>query len=111
MAKSFKHEHAGVTYRGSRDDEAIVTGSVTMGDKKWTLKGHPKINSTLGSYKHGDEIQIVVWNTNGTTFEKPRVQFNQDGTRKVHAWDTLEIFFPPEVWHSLVKKYIEAIKE
>lgn len=111
MAEKFNKKHAGVTYIGSRDDEAIVTGSITMGDNKWTLKGHPKINKTEGSYKHGDEIQITVWNKAGTTFEKPRVQFNQDGSKKVHAWDTVEIFFPPEVWHSLIREYIKAIKK
>lgn len=110
-AKKFRREHNGVVYLGSRDDEAIATGSVTMGDKKWTLKGHPKINKTKGSYKHGDEVQIVLWNTKGTTFEKDRVRFNQDGSPKEHAWDTLEVFFPPEVWHELIKEYIKVLQE
>lgn len=111
MARGFRKEHAGVTYLGSRDDESIVTGSITNGDKKWTIKGHPKINKTEGSYKHGGEVQITIWNKLGATFEKPRVQYNQDGSPKVHLWETVEIFFPPQVWHSLIREYLREVNK
>ena len=103
-AKKFTSHHNGVIYIGSKDDTAIVTGSVTKGDKKWTLKGHPVINKTEGSYKHGNEVQIILWNKANSTYEQPRVKYAE-------KWDRLEIFFPPEVWHDLIKQYYQAIKK
>lgn len=109
--KPFERPHNGVKYIGVEDRDRTVIGSITMGSKKLTLTGYPKINRTQGSYKHGDEIQITVWNKAGTTFEKPRVQFEQDGTPKKHKWETVEIFFPPEVWHDLIRQYYNQLKE
>lgn len=111
-ARQFRFTHNDVTYIGSRDDEAFVVGSITMGEKKWTLKGHPKINKPVAKWlKHGDEVQITIWNVKGTTYEKPRVRFNPDGTPKEHKWDTVEIFFTPEVWNDLMREYYKAIKD
>lgn len=101
--KRFQKEHNGVTYIGVRDDDRTVTGSITNGDKKWTLKGFPKINRTEGSYKHGREIQITLWNKAGTTIEQDRVEYAKG------RWDTLEIFFPPEVLHDLFYEYFSHI--
>ena len=110
-ATSFKKEHAGVTYIGARDDTNKVVGSITKGGVKWTLAGFPKINRTIGSYKHGDEVQITIWAKIGSTTEKPRVQFEPDGAPKVHKWDTVEIFFTEEVWNELLRVYGEVEDE
>lgn len=109
--KRFKRQHNGVEYLGVEDRLRTVVGSITKGDKKWTLTGFPKINKTNGSYKHGDEIQITIWNKAGTTYEKDRVRYELDGRPKLHAWDTVEIFFSPEVWHELIKEYYRYINE
>lgn len=101
MVKPFKKEHNGVTYNGVRDDEALVEGSITRGNKKWILRGHPKINRIDGSYKWGDQVQITIWNTAGSTTEQDRVGY-------ATSWDTVEIFFPPELWKQLFDEYMKA---
>ena len=98
----FKREHNGVVYIGSEDRQRKVVGSITRGKKKWTLMGFPKINRTIGSYKHGDEVQITIWNVGGKTTERDRVRYAVN-------WDTVEIFFPPDIWHELVKEYYDHI--
>lgn len=102
--KTFELEHHGVIYQGSRDNDRLVVGSITKGNKKWTLSGYPKINRTKGSYKHGDEVQITIWNKAGNTTEKDRVVYATD-------WDTVELFFPPDVWKELFEVYNKYIEE
>ena len=102
--KRFTRKHNDVRYFGTEDRQNKVTGSITKGDKKWTLTGFPKINRTYGSYKHGNEVQIIIWNRAGTTFEKDRVPYAKN-------WDTVEIFFSPELWLELVREYFKYIKE
>jgi hypothetical protein len=114
MLSRFKRTHNGVTYVGVRDDVNKVTGSITKGDKKWTIAGYPKINRTLGSYKHGDEVQITIWNKAGTTHEKDRVRFELDGSLKKHSWDTVEVFFAPGQLEEMMyefNKYMEELNE
>lgn len=103
MVKTFTKDHNGVNYFGVRDDVRLVTGSITKDGKKWILSGHPKINRTKGSYKFGDEIQITIWNSAGTTIEKPRVSYATN-------WDTIEIYFPPDLWKELVETYAKLEK-
>jgi hypothetical protein len=98
MVEPMHSTHNGVGYTGVEDKTAIVTGSVVKGKRKWLLKGHPVINRTAGSYKHGDEVQIVVWNKPGSTIEKARVLNAR--------WDRLEIFFPVELWDEMIKEYV-----
>ena len=107
----FKREHNGVIYHGVLDNQRYVTGSITMGNKKLTLTGHPKINKTEGSYKHGEEVQITIWNKAGTTYEKNRVRYESNGLPKVHKYDTVEIFFDPEVWQDLIAEYVFYMNE
>lgn len=107
----YGREHNGVDFAGVEDRQRTVVGSITMGNKKWTLTGFPKIQTMKGSYKHGDEIQIAIWNKLGTTFEKDRVRFEPNGDPKVHKWDTVEVFFKADVWHDLIREYIKFYKE
>jgi len=100
----FTRDHNGVHYAGVESRDEMVVGSITKGDKKWTLKGFPKINRTIGSYKHGDEVQITIWNKAGTSSEKKRVIY-------ADKWDTVEVFFSLEVWHNLIREYVKYCKE
>lgn len=95
--KKYRRQHNGVTYTIVEDKDSQAVGSVTLGNKKWTLKGTPVIEVTKGSYKHGDEVQIIIWNKAGSTTERARVKYAED-------WDRCEIFFPKEVWQAMIKE-------
>jgi hypothetical protein len=95
----------GVKYYGVQDTEARVRGVITNGDRKWELTGVPKINTPRAEWlKHGNEVQITIWAKIGSTIEKPRTNY-------ATQWDTVEVFFTPEVWHELVTEYYKYMRE
>lgn len=103
--------HNGVTYKMIVDHDRTAIGSITYGEKKYELKGKPEIKRTLGSYKHGDEIQVAIFAKAGTTIERPRVQFEPNGDPKKHPYDRIEIFFNIDLFEDLVREYAKIKRE
>ena len=104
MVKRFTRSHNGVSYHGVEDRQNTVEGSITKGNKKWVLRGFPKINRITNSYKYGHQVQITIWNKAGSSFEKDRVPYATE-------WDTIEVFFTPEQWLDLIREYFRYIRE
>lgn len=102
--KRFTREHNGVNYYGVEDRERMVTGIITKGDKKWELRGYPKINKTKGSYKYDKEIQITIWNKAGSTKEKKQTKYAKN-------WDTVEVFLKPKHFWQLMVGFFKYFKE
>jgi len=98
MIQSLQDSHKGVTY--TKIESTIpVEGSLGFDTTKYVIKGTPSIETMERSYKYGDQIQLTVYNKQGTVQKRPRTLY-------AGTYDRLEIFFSKKDFIELCKKFL-----
>ena len=96
MTHGKKDSHNGVTYT-KIESTVPVEGSLGFGTNKYVIRGIPAIETMEHSYKFGDQIQLTVYNKQGTVKKQPRTWY-------AGTYDRLEIFFDKAEFIEMCKK-------
>ena len=96
MIRTTKDTHHGVTY--SKIESTIpVEGSLGFGTNKYVIAGIPAIEIMEHAYKFPDQIQITVYNKQGSVRQQMRTFY-------AGTYDRLEIFFDKAEFIEMCKK-------
>lgn len=99
---NFKNNHNGISYDGVKlvnPIEATFTHGI---NQKWVLEGTISLERMTGSWKFGDQLQIVVYGN------KIRQQVRVSNNK---GYERIEIALPLNIGKELLSNMVNILKE
>lgn len=97
-----KRYYKGVEIHELATSQVPVEATVAYGNKRLVFRGLCTVDKTQGSWKFGEQIQLVLW-----TKEKVKVENRAEN----NGYNRIEIALPKEIGIRMIQEVAEGIKQ